>query len=105
MSFQDNDNNKPKSCNVREHPKMTVLNYKDQHCNLVVERDRLVAQSGTYSFQRKFAEKNRTPKTDLEMKIEILEKKLEDVDAENIILKENLKVIKLKLFMQRKILV
>ena len=34
---------------------MTVLNYKDFHFNLVVEKDSMVAQSGTLSFQRKTA--------------------------------------------------
>ena len=51
--WKDDDTMKPKTLNRRDHPKMTVLNYKDFHFNLVVEKDSMVAQSGTLSFQRK----------------------------------------------------
>ena len=71
--WKENDPRKPTKPNVRDHPKMTVLNYKDQHFNLVVEKESMIAQSGTFSFQRKVAEESKTKatnkKTDLEIKI------------------------------------
>ena len=89
--WKENDDQKPLKPNVRAHPKMTVLNYKDQHFNLVVEKESMIAQSGTFSHQRKVSEEtkptsNITPNqhiTNLELKIQTLERKLEESMAEN----------------------
>ena len=56
--------------------KLTILNYKDLHFNLVVEKYSMIAKYGTFSFQRKVAG-NTKPKTtsgigDLQMKVEAL---------------------------------
>ena len=67
------DLRKPENPTFRMHPKMTVLNYKDTHFNLVIEKESMIAKSGTLSFQRNLADKsmsNQTtkPKDSLETK-------------------------------------
>ena len=58
--FDWDDDDKPKLIhpNDRLYPKMTVLNYKDTHFNLVVEKSIMIAQSGTFTFQREMAGEN-----------------------------------------------
>ena len=58
--LKEDDTNKPGSPGERNYPKMTILNYKDVHFNLVVEKESMIAQSGTFSFQRKMAEETKS---------------------------------------------
>ena len=50
--WNENDKLKPDNPSVRNYPKMTVPNYKDLHFNLVVDKENMVAKSGTFGFQR-----------------------------------------------------
>ena len=54
--WRDEDMMKPNP-QSQTQPKITILNYKDLHLNLVVEKTSMIAQSGTFSFQRKTAQK------------------------------------------------
>ena len=94
--FLDEDIFKPKDPTELKYPKMTVLNYKNNHFNLIVEKDSMIAQIGSFSFQRKL-EKNRninqvksttTLETKLYQKIDNLEKALKDKIEKNTKLKE-----------------
>ena len=49
--WNDEDTKKSSIPGKRNHPKMTILNYKDVHFKLVIEKDSMIAQSGTFSFQ------------------------------------------------------
>ena len=49
--WKEEDTTKPVSYIDRMHPKMTILNYKDTHFNLVVEGNSMIAQSGTFDFK------------------------------------------------------
>ena len=53
----DEDKMKPKDLTQRLQPKMTILNYKDNHFNQVVDKNSMLAVSGSLSFQRELAEK------------------------------------------------
>ena len=78
-------------------PKMTILNYKDLHFNLVVEKTSMIAQSGTFSFQRKtFNNSTKESTTDnksgeeLKERVKTLERELAKSQHENQILKEQI---------------
>ena len=108
--WKEDDQNKPKSPRSRNYPKMTILNYKDVHFSLVVDKDSMIAQSGTFGFQRRMAEKrtrldsipeqeesvkyvtHNEPSQQKEMhsRIEVLEKALAEYKAENECLKKKL---------------
>ena len=57
------DTGKPENPTTRMHPKMNILNYKDTHFNLVIEKESMIAPSGTFSFQRNLADKPTPIKT------------------------------------------
>ena len=78
--WKEDDKTRHTNPKSRLHPKMTVLNYKDTHFNLVVEKNSMIAQSGTFSFQREMAgettlKSNTTGLAELEQKLEALVKK------------------------------
>ena len=89
----DSDTMKPDNPNIRKYPKMTVLNYKDVHFNLVVDKDSMVAKSRTFGFQREKAgclasqDESLSP---MEIKIKSLENALADSKAENKVLIDKL---------------
>ena len=61
--WHEDDEDKPKNNEIRKYNKMTILNYKDTHFNLVVEQNSMIAESGTFSFQRKIGTKGTTKTT------------------------------------------
>ena len=108
--WDEDDLAKPDNKEVRKYPKMTILNYKDVHFNLVVENSSMIAQSGTFSYQRKMAckdtnnitkdqvssqnilekESSKEYRIVLEKKIETLEKTLSYSQMENKKIKEQI---------------
>ena len=88
FAWKDCDNDKPVKQNAGAYPNMTVLNYKGTHFNLVVEKNSIIAQSGTFSFQREIAGET-TSKSDntcmakLEQKVEALAEALAKSQSEN----------------------
>ena len=58
--FQDEDKTKPTDLTERKHPKMTILNYKNNHFNLIVEKHSMIAELGRFSHQKKTSEKSFT---------------------------------------------
>ena len=81
--FLDEDKMKPLDPTKRLQPKMTVLNYKDNHYNLIVEKDSMLAQSGSFTFQRKAAKINELEKKEKNVDISIetvLKKKIDDLE-------------------------
>ena len=50
--FQEEDK---KNLNVRNYSKIIVLNFKNNHFNLVVDKSSMMAQLGSFVFQRKTA--------------------------------------------------
>ena len=54
--FMDEDIMKPKDLTMRLQSKMTILNYKDNHFNLIIDKNSMLAVSGSLSFQRELAE-------------------------------------------------
>ena len=64
--FQEEDKIKPNNPMDRKYPKMTVLNYKNNHYNLIVDKDSMLAQSGSFSFHRISAEATKIVSKDSE---------------------------------------
>ena len=94
--WREDDRMKPNP-GQKSHPKMTILNYKDLHFNLVVEKTSMIAQSGTFSFQRKTFntstwESITTEKSNQELKyiFKTLKRELAKSQQENEILKKKI---------------
>ena len=94
--FNDEDILKPKNPEELKYPKMTVLNYKNNHYNLIVDKNSMVAQLGSFSHQRELAKNNNKTKykipleENLQNKIKGLEQALKESLSENQRLKEKL---------------
>ena len=68
--FLKEDNLKPEDPTKLIHPKMTVLNYRNNHFNHIVEKDSMIAQLGSFSFQRKQEKIKNSMVTDLSTDLE-----------------------------------
>ena len=94
--FLDEDKSKPKNPEAIMHPKMTILNYKDNHFNLIVEKNSMIANLGSFTHQRELArnrnevQDNNTMEAKLHNKIQGLEEALKVSLNENQKLKEEL---------------
>ena len=94
--FNDEDIVKPKDPEEKKYPKMTVLNYKNNHYNLIVDKNSMVAQLGSFSHQRQLAKSNNKTQYNipleekLQNKIKGLEQALKESLSENQRLKEKL---------------
>ena len=91
--FIEEDKMKPKNLEKILQPKITILNYKDNHFNIMVVKNTMLAVSGSFSFQREAAKTDKsetkvikcdtTSEIDLKRKIEELEITLKMVLNEN----------------------
>ena len=96
--FLIEDKMKPKDPTELKYPKMTLLNYKNNHLNLIVEKDSMIAKLGSFCFQRQqekikhseLAQLSNERETKLYQRIESLEKHLKDTLDENQKLKEQI---------------
>ena len=93
---------------MRENPKITILNYKETHFNLIINEHNMLATKGSISFQRKMkeTETKQSPVeentknfskleesdlvTSLKQRISALDSKLKTTLTENQMLKEKL---------------
>ena len=101
--WKEEDPMKPTDINKRKQGKMTVLNWKDLHFNLIVNREHMLFQLGSFKFQEKNSELTENiSKTDKEITPvkedhETCQKTIRNKDFEINKLKEKVKILTEKL--------
>ena len=101
--WKEEDPMKPTDINKRKQGKMTVLNWKDLHFNLIVNREHMLFQLGSFKFQEKNSElTENSSKTDKEITPvkedhETCQKTIRNKDFEINKLKEKVKILTEKL--------